>query len=176
MCPPRLVQAGCDGWVLLDTLDLIKGHWDTTSSPDDLRRISRPDRRAPPPSGSRCRCRCPRRSDGSVGESLARVERAAVLDLVLVASRGAPLGIVGEAPEGRDVSGKQSLERGHTNRATSAAVATSPDQAPRRGLATSGPSASALGRVASISPSTVGAHPFSARGVAARAGEKLLRN
>ena len=42
------------------------------------------------------------------------------------------------------MSGKQSLERGHTNRATSAAVATSPDQAPRRGLATSGPSASAL--------------------------------
>ena len=53
---------------------------------------------------------------------------------------------MGEAPEGRDVSGEQSLERGHARRATTEAVATSPDQAPRRGLATSGPSASALGR------------------------------
>ena len=34
-----LVSDGCDGWVLLDTLVLIKGGLETPSSPDDLRRI-----------------------------------------------------------------------------------------------------------------------------------------
>ena len=34
-----LVAAGCDPWVLLDTLDRIADRQETRSSPDDIRRI-----------------------------------------------------------------------------------------------------------------------------------------
>ena len=34
-----LVAAGCDPWVLLDTLDWIADRQETRSSPDDIRRI-----------------------------------------------------------------------------------------------------------------------------------------